>query len=157
MDDKQYTERALGCERKMYRVAISMLRSDADAADAIQEAVFKGWMHRGKLRDGDRFDAWLMRILVNECRNIQRKWKRRPEPLTEFMAAEEVPIPDPGLRDALEELPERLRLPLMLHHLEGYPLREISSILKVPETTIKSRLHQARGALKRALSPEVER
>jgi RNA polymerase sigma-70 factor (ECF subfamily) len=154
VDDLQYTERALECRHKMYRVAISLLRSDADAADAIQEAVFKGWIHRERLRDGDRFEAWLMRILVNECRNIQRKWKRRAEQLDESIVAEE-DAPDPALRDAIQALPERLRLPLVLHHIEGYPLREISAILKVPQTTIKSRLYQARAALRQALSPEV--
>ena len=54
MDDRQFTQRALDCQRKLYRVALSMLRCDADAADAIQEAVFKGWLHRGALRDGER-------------------------------------------------------------------------------------------------------
>ena len=57
MDDRQFTQRALDCQRKLYRVALSMLRCDADAADAIQEAVFKGWLHRGALRDGERFEA----------------------------------------------------------------------------------------------------
>jgi RNA polymerase sigma-70 factor (ECF subfamily) len=156
VDDIQYTERALGCERRLYRVAIALLRSDADAADAIQEAVFKGWMHREALRDGERFEAWLMRILVNECRNIQRKWKGRPEPLNEQIVSAQG-APDPALQDAIRRLPERLRLPLLLHHLEGYSLREISSILKIPETTAKSRLYQARSALRQALSPEVGR
>ena len=53
-------------------------------------------------------------------------------------------------------LPEKLRLPLVLHYLEGYPLKEISAILAIPQTTVKSRLHQGRAALKRALSTEVE-
>ena len=86
MDDRQFMQQALDCQRKLYRVALSMLRCDADAADAIQEAVFKGWLHRGALRDGERFEAWLTRILVNECRNIQRRWKRRGEPLDEARA-----------------------------------------------------------------------
>ena len=115
MDDRQFTQRALDCQRKLYRVALSMLRCDADAADAIQEAVFKGWLHRDALRDGERFEAWLTRILVNECRNIQRRWKKRGEPLDEARAAAlEQPPPDPALYDALMSLPERLRLPLHL-------------------------------------------
>ena len=156
MDDRQFTQLALGCQRKLYRVALSMLRCDADAADAIQEAVFKGWIYRSTLRDGERFEAWLTRILVNECHNIQRRWKRRGEPLDEGRAVLAEEPPDPELRDALMALPERLRLPLVLHYLEGYSLREISDILKIPQTTVKSRLHQGRGALRRALSTEVE-
>ena len=149
----QFAQRAFACERKLYRIALSMLNSDADAADAIQEAVFRGWLHRGALRDDAKFDAWLTRILVNECRNIQRRRKRRAEPLDEARAAAlEQPPPDPALYDALMSLPERLRLPLVLHYLEGYPLRDIASIIGVAQTTVKSRLHQARGALRRALS-----
>ena len=68
-------------------------------------AVFKGWLHRGALRDGERFEAWLTRILVNECRNIQRRWKKRAEPLDEARAAAlEQPPPDPALYDALMSL-----------------------------------------------------
>lgn len=153
----QFAQRAFACERKLYRIALSMLNSDADAADAIQEAVFRGWLHRGALRDDAKFDAWLTRILVNECRNIQRRRKRRAEPLDEARAAAlEQPPPDPALYDALMSLPERLRLPLVLHYLEGYPLRDIASIIGVAQTTVKSRLHQARGALRRALSEEGE-
>ena len=153
----QFAQRAFACERKLYRIALSMLNSDADAADAIQEAVFRGWLHRGALRDDAKFDAWLTRILVNECRNIQRRRKRRAEPLDEARAAAlEQPPPDPALYDALMSLPERLRLPLALHYLEGYPLRDIASIIGVAQTTVKSRLHQARGALRRALSEEGE-
>ena len=153
----QFAQQAFACERKLYRIALSMLNSDADAADAIQEAVFRGWLHRGALRDDAKFDAWLTRILVNECRNIQRRRKRRAEPLDEARAAAlEQPPPDPALYDALMSLPERLRLPLVLHYLEGYPLRDIASIIGVAQTTVKSRLHQARGALRRALSEEGE-
>ncbi len=119
--------------------------------------MFKGWLHRDALRDGERFEAWLTRILVNECRNIQRRWKRRGEPLDEARAAALTqPSPNPALYDALMTLPERLRLPVVLHYLEGYPLKEIAAILSIPQTTVKSRLHQGRAALKRALSTEVE-
>lgn len=155
MDDNMYMEKVLACERKLYRVAYSMLLNEFDAADAIQEAVMKGWVHRNALRESERFDAWLMRILVNECRNIQRRWKRRGEPLDEAIPAPENTV-DPDLQEALFSLPGKFRAPLVLHHVEGYSLREIARILKIPETTVKSRLHQARAALKQALSPEVK-
>ena len=151
MDDRQFTQRALGCQRKLYRVALSMLRCDADAADAIQEAVFKGWLHRSALRDGERFEAWLTRILVNECRNIQRRWKRRGEPLDEGpgRGACTNRRPIPRLRDALMALPERLRLPLVLALSRGLSASGRSPpILTIPQTTVKSRLHQARAALR---------
>ena len=111
MDDRQFTQRALDCQRKLYRVALSMLRCDADAADAIQEAVFKGWLHRGALRDGERFEAWLTRILVNECRNIQRRWKRRGEPLDEARAAAEYAAADQrAAEQARDKMAEDMRL-----------------------------------------------
>lgn len=155
MDDNAYMERVLACERKLYRVALSILLNDFDAADAMQEAVMKGWLNRGALREADRFDAWLTRILVNECRNIQRRWKRRGEPLDERIPAPE-DARDPDLHAALFALPRKLRLPLILHHLDGYSLREIARILSIPETTVKSRLFQARRALRELLAPEVK-
>lgn len=155
VDDRQFTMRIEQCDRKLYRVAMSILRSEADAADAIQEAVFKAWLRRGTLRVEERFAAWLTRILVNECRNIQRKGDRRGE-VERQIEPMNVPPPDPQLHLAVMSLRENLRLPLVLHHLEGYSLQEISEILDISQTTVKSRLHQARAALRRALEENHE-
>ena len=151
MDDAVYMQKVLACERRLYRISRAILKSDQDCADAIQEAVFKGWISRDKLREERYFETWLIRILINECKNVLRRSARAPVPVENVRAAAPEPDEDTELRLALDSLPEKYRLVLVLHHVEGYPLREIALLLKLPESLIKSRLHQARAALKKAL------
>ena len=80
MNDQEFTVRARSMERKLYRIAHAILWNDADCADAIQEAVFKGWMKKGSLRQAQYFETWLVRILINACRNLIRKQKSAPLP-----------------------------------------------------------------------------
>lgn len=153
MNDDEYMSRVLGMERKLYRIAHSLLWNDADCADAIQEAITKGWMKKTTLREVRFFETWLVRILINECRNIQRREKIRLLPLDEGIKVqrEEDFVENIRLREALKKLPEKYRLALLLHHLEGYDLEEIAQMLGCPRTTVKSRLHQARKTLKAIL------
>ena len=153
MNDDEYMRRILAMERKLYRIAHSILWNDVDCADAIQEAVLKGWLKKSSLREIAYFDTWLIRILINECRNIQRKEKLRLLPLDEGIRVqrEEDFVGNLQLREALQRLPEKYRLVLLLHHLEGYDLQEIAQMLDSPRTMIKSRLHQARKALRALL------
>lgn len=153
MTDDEYMSRVLGMERKLYRIAHSVLWNDADCADAIQEAITKGWMKKATLREVCFFETWLVRILINECRNIQRREKLRLLPLDEGIKVQQEDdlVENLRLREALKQLPEKYRLVLLLHHLEGYDLEEIARMLGCPRTTIKSRLHQARKSLKTIL------
>ena len=153
MSDQEYMARVRAMERKLYRIAHAILWSDADCADAIQEAVFRGWMKKGALREERYFETWLIRILINECRTLLRRQKAAPLTLCEEICAggEGEPGADLHLRAALKALPEKFRTPLLLHHLEGYSLNEIARILKLSPALVKSRLHQARGALRKNL------
>ena len=153
MSDQEYMARVRAMERKLYRIAHAILWSDADCADAIQEAVFRGWMKRGALREEKYFETWLIRILINECRNILRRHKGAPVALCEEICTGDGAEPgaDLHLRAALKALPEKFRTPLLLHHLEGYSLREIAQILKLSPALVKSRLYQARSALRKNL------
>ena len=154
MSDQEYAERVRSMERKLYRIAHAILWNDADCADAIQEAVFKGWMKKGGLRDARYFETWLVRILINECRSIIRRQRLAPLPLDDGAAAGRAAEPgvDLHLRAALMALPEKYRVPLLLHHLEGYDLNEVAQILKLAPTLVKSRLHQARKLLRKYLN-----
>ena len=144
-------------ERRLYRVARAVLWNDADCADAIQEAVVKGWLKRGSLRNPDWFETWLIRILINECRNIQRRNRVKLLPLDEQIDFGEPAntgdsVEDVHLREALSRLPPKYRTVLVLHHLEGFSLEDMADLLNLPQTTLKSRLHQARRALRALLS-----
>lgn len=154
MSDQEYMARVRSMERKLYRIAHAILWSDADCADAIQEAVFRGWMKKGGLREENYFETWMVRILINECRNLLRRQRGAPLPLDEALhgaRTEELGV-DLHLRCALRALPEKYRAPLLLHHLEGYGLKDVAQILKLSPSLVKSRLHQARLALIKILN-----
>lgn len=151
MNDQDFAARVHAMERRLYRIAHAILWSDADCADAIQEAVFRGWMKKGSLREEKYFETWLIRILINECKGLLRRRRIEDLPLNEAANAA-APNADPVLRTALRQLPEKYRVPLLLHHLEGYSLGEISAMLNLPQPLVKSRLHQARSALRKILN-----
>lgn len=154
MSDQEYMARVRAMERKLYRIAHAILWSDADCADAIQEAVFRGWMKKGALREERYFETWLTRILINECHNIQSARKRSVSleciPEQGVQAADA----DQPLRDALAALSLDLRLPVLLFYMEGYKTREVAQILRIPEGTVKTRLMRAKRKLKIMLEEE---
>jgi RNA polymerase sigma-70 factor (ECF subfamily) len=150
-----------------FRSAMATLGSEADARDATQDAMLDAWRGIRGLRDADRFDAWLGRILVNACRSIGRRRGRaqvREIPIAALPEVQDAPSPaapadeEAGRLDELERafgrLPVAQRTILVLHHLEDRPVSEIARILDVPEGTVKWRLHAAREALERSLAEE---
>jgi RNA polymerase sigma-70 factor (ECF subfamily) len=133
----------------MYRVAFTLLRNGDDCRDALQEAALKAWEKRGSLRDEKFFRTWLTRILINECHNIQRK--RRRIISLEDAPEQSSPPPDPTLALALQALPEKLRLPLVLHFAEGMAETEIAKVLHLPNSTVRGRIHRAKKQLRKEL------
>lgn len=80
MDKKEFAERVHAMQERLYRLTAGQLREEQDRKDAVQEAIFKAWKGRARLRDKAYFETWLIRILINECHNIQREAMRmRPE------------------------------------------------------------------------------
>lgn len=151
MDEQTFEQRIRRLQHRMYRVAVSILWNDEDAADAIQEAVLRAWQKRRALRDEGAFDVWLMRILLNECRNIQRKIRYRALPLEESVAGAVSEPPDTGLQEALRRVPEKQRVALLLHHLDGYSIADIARMLRLPESTVRGRIYEGRKRLKALL------
>ena len=152
----------------VYRTARTILGHDADAQDATQEAFVAAWRHLPRLRDPERFDAWLGRIVVNACRqSIRHRGAVReiamPVDVGEsHFGAMTAPGADPGgsVVDAIsfDRAFERLsiddRAILTLHHEDGRGLDEVAAILGIPTGTVKSRLLRARRALGRSLDRE---
>ena len=150
MERSDFTSRVLACERKMYGTAYCLLHNSSDCQDAVQDAIFSAWRNRDRLRDEGVFDAWLMQILVNSCRNILRKRKRRGE--VELMESYALPeSPDIQLYDAVRRLDEKLRLPVILRYVNGYSAQEVAQILKLPYRSVLKRLRQAKEILKKEL------
>lgn len=143
--EDEFVRRVEADTEMLYRVAHTLLGCDADCADAVQEALTRAWMRRERVRE-PYFRTWLTRILINECK-AQRRRSARTLPREDFPDAAAPEPFDPALRDALERIDERYRLPLLLHYLEGFSLREIAAMLHAPLGTVKARLHRARRAL----------
>ncbi len=152
MDKERFTQLAMAQQRRLYRIAVSYTASSADAEDAMQEALLRAWSKRNTLRDEAYFATWLTRILINECKTLLRSRKRQV-PMAVLPALAEPPEGEhvAMVRRALFALPERYRIPLVLNLLEGYTLKEIAGMLKLPLSTVKTRA--ARG--KKMLEQEV--
>lgn len=152
IDERVFTETAQTQLASLYRLSLSILASAADAQDAVQQGMLRAWERRGQVSDESRLRAWLMRIVINECRNIQRR-RMRVFPVAEVPrgAQEDGEIEDGGLKEAIDALNEKLRTPLLLRYMEGFSEREIAQALGVPVTTVKNRLFRARKALRAGL------
>lgn len=151
MDKEEFTRAVLEYESTLYRVAKSMLGSEADCADAAQNALLRAWEKQHTLRDTAYFKTWLTRILINECRAMLRQ-RARFAPLEEEAAEGEIaPERDSGLYEAVMGLDVKYRVPFVLYYIEGFRTREIASMLKLPEGTVKTRLRRAREILRTEL------
>ena len=136
-----------------YRLAQGILRHPADAQDAVQQAALKAWQAANGIKlGGER--AYMTRIVINECRNIQRH-RMRVIPVEEFREEPYIPK-DRELRRAIDGLPERLRLPLLLKYMEGYSEKEAAAALGITLPALKGRLLRARRQLAKELKEEVE-
>ena len=151
MDKEEFTRAVLEYESTLYRVAKSMLGSEADCADAAQNALLRAWEKQHTLRDTAYFKTWLTRILINECRAMLRQ-RARFVPLEEEAAEGEIaPERDSGLYEAVMGLDVKYRVPFVLYYIEGFRTHEIASMLKLPEGTVKTRLRRAREILRTEL------
>lgn len=158
MSEDRFLENVLAMRGKLYRVAMAILWNEQDAADAVQEAMLKGWKRRGSLRDEAAFGAWFMQILVRQCRDMQRKQIRRRRLLGDLenrrgTAVQSAgPALQPGeLFEAIHGLPDELRLPVLLCYFDGYSQKEAGAILGATPAQIKERVRRAREKLRRAL------
>lgn len=136
---------------QVYRTALAILGSPADARDATQETLVSMWRGLPSLRSEAAFDGWLHRITVNACKMaVRRRRGVREVELTEL--ATDLPVGyDPNFNDAFDRLNIDQRAILMAHHLDGLSVAELATQLRIPEGTVKSRLFNARVALDKAL------
>ena len=153
MDKQEMGRQIVALTGTLYRVSYSLLRSEADREDAVQSAIEKGWEKAASLRDESRLRPWLIRILVNECYTILRRYGREyPVEAPRDDAALTADPYDSTLRDEILALPEELRLPIVLHYMEGFPIRDIASALRCPKGTVLSRMNRGRNLIKHNLT-----
>lgn len=144
-------------ESMLYHVSRSILKNDADCADAVQEALLRAYEKLHTLKNEEYFRTWITRILIHECYKICKK-NKNIVPFEEYM--ESAKLWEEGrysqLYLAILNLPQELRVLVTLYYLEGFSQKEISEIINIREGTIKSRLSRARKMLKEELSGEEE-
>ena len=161
-DHGAFSELARASIGRLYAAARLILRDDGRAEDATQEALVAAWRDLSALRDPDRFDAWLHRLLVRACYREARRGRRRWAIEMEIRPVEGSE-PDPALdladRDQLERGFRRLdpdqRAVLVLHYYLGLSLDEVGYALGVPPGTVRSRLHRATQAMRAALDADT--
>lgn len=143
---------------RMFAIAQRILRDVGRAEDAVQQTLVNAWRELPRLRDLDRFDAWLYRLLVNAC-YAEARDARRWRTVLQILPVDRPVAPDDILtvadRDELDRgfrrLPAEQRAVLALRHYLGLTPAEIAELLGIPEGTARSRLHYAHRAMRAAL------
>lgn len=132
-----------------------ILRDPELARDAVQEGYLRAWRSLAALRDSDRFEAWLHRLVIHSCIDVTRRRRRRP------MEVELTPLDGPAIADIASTIADREQLDLALRRLDpewravvvlyyylGMPLPDVAATLGIPLGTAKSRLHRSLAALR---------
>lgn len=158
MSEQEYQQKINACLSTLYHVARGILSNEQDCADAVQEAVFQGWIKRGQLRDEERFQAWILRITINECRNLQRRAHKQRKAVEASIENLRQPVPQhtQDLQEALSMLAEKYRLPIVLYYMEGYATREIAAMLGVSQGRVREYLRTGRKLLGRIMDHDAE-
>lgn len=144
-DADAFSDLMLSQMQEMYKIARTILSNEEDAADAISDTILSCWEKLHQLKEVKYFRTWMTRILINKCRDILRKRERLF--LTDKM--QESAAVDRGFENieweqALESLDEHYRTVVVLYYAEGFKASEISEILQIPESTVRTRLARAR-------------
>jgi len=148
---------------RVYRLAFRLSGDDTLAQDFTQEAFIRAFDKLSSFRGESAFSTWLHSVAVSSVmtgfRRLKRVRSREAELEEASTVADSGVSGDPLLRQRLEEelerLPERLRVPVVLHDIEGFTHREIGEMLDIPQGTSKARLFEARARLREALAGVV--
>lgn len=162
--------------RRLYRVARSILKDDGEAEDALQEAYMRAFSALHGFRGESSLATWLTRIVYNEALDRVRRRHDLPVPAIEPVrgtGADVIPFPASGnqnqdperrmaqreivqlLEQAVDELPEAFRTVLVARVIEGMSVEETAKLLGLRQETVKTRLHRARGLLRTKLESHI--
>ena len=161
-DHAAFDALATAAYHRLYAIARRILRDEYAAQDAVQEALIRAWRDLPGLRDVDRFDAWLHRLLVRACADQGRASRRRRAEVTNVIAEPAAPSDDAATiasRDELERaflhLSVEHRAVLVLVHYVGMTAPEAARVLGIPPGTVYSRLHYATRLMREALGAQA--
>ncbi len=154
MEELEFARRSEELKVRLYRTARLYLGSETAAVDAVDEAVYRGFLARKRLRNPEFFTTWLTRILINVCNQELRRRKRElavdtfPETAVEQFDA----LP---LRDAVERLPDELRAVIVLRFFTGLTLAQTAQTLEVPLGTVSTRQRKGLSLLRLELKEDA--
>ena len=155
--EREFEERLPETCALAFRVAYGVLRRREDAEDVAQDAAVRAFQRLGSLKNRERFRGWLVRIawrLAMDRRRSERRREAREQVVSSAPSpawtAEDLAAgrqTEDRVWRALETLPDKLRIVVVLSAIKGHGAREVAELLQVPEGTVKSRLHDARRRL----------
>src|SRR5689334_11043812 len=162
-DRDAFSQLATASVGRLNAVARLIVRDEGRAEDAVQDALVDAWLDLRGLRDPDRFDAWLNRLLVNACRDVARRASRRVRLEIPLEPTHEPVSPDVQHSNAISDEIERgfrrltieQRSVIVLVYYLDLPLTEVAATLGVPLGTIKSRLNRSLTALRASLEADA--
>ena len=169
-----FAAQAMQFAPQLYSAAMRLTRNSADAEDLVQDTYLRAWRSFNTFQEGTNLRAWLYRILTNSFINKYRAKQRRPDEtgmdnIEDLYLYKRIGTLDSSLgnrsaedtmfelftddevKDALEELPENFRLPVLLADVEGFAYKEIAEMLEIPVGTVMSRLHRGRKQMHKLL------
>jgi len=135
----------------LYRLALGYLKEEADALEAVDEAVYLGLLKLHQLKEQEKLKPWLTSILINECRGILRRQKKLlvTEVLPEVV--DDTKAVSMTLREALGKLPEDLQEVIILRYFGDYTVKDTAQELNLPQGTVATRTKKALALLKEEL------
>lgn len=144
-DADAFTELMQSQMRNMYKTAHAILWNDEDAADAISDTILTCWEKIGQLKKAEFFRTWMTRILINKCNDILRR-KKREYPMEEVREAfgDSPEYDNIEWVEMMKSLDEKYRLVMILYYVNGLATADISSILHIPDSTVRTRLSRGR-------------
>ena len=157
--EREFEDRLRESSTLAFRVAYGVLRHRQDAEDVAQEAFAKAYRSFGQLRDRERFRAWLVRmtwrLAIDRWRSDRRRLAREQAyGIEDVTTTEEIAVSRERaerLWHAIDALPEKLRVVVVLGAIQGHDIRSMAQLLDLPEGTVKSRLYLARKGLAESL------
>ena len=159
MDHEEFAARTEAVRARLYRTAYLYLGSEADALEAVDEAVYQALRALKKLRQPEFFETWLTRILLNECHKELRRRRRFHPNGTEALPESAGPdaYDDLPLKEAVRRLPEDLRAVVILRFFAGLTPAETAAALNMPQGTVATRQRRALELLRLELGEEETR
>ena len=153
MDINTFESLVLESTDTLYRVSMSMLKNEHNASDCVSDAILKAYENLHKLKHEEYFKTWLIRILINECKKTLKKQTREVglDERLPVVSSRDNPYLSVEIGEAIDSLPEKIRLVIIMFYIEQYSIKEIKLALNIPEGTVKSRLSKGRKLLKERL------